>query len=217
MNGAHILQERPPRPWTLHPGAAVRSRITRIQNPQRPRRETVVGHCRAVRWHEQRAAAGWLEVHERGQGLAVPGHAGQSPGCPSRAQPDIPHQARKNAKPFELVCLHLVASGSRSRYGCRPAVPSARGVQPLESRVAKHFDVHGSRVNSTHYKHGRRVWEVPISTVAVSIWGHHHHSLDTVAVHYLDKPSAQVKKAGNTHEGQRRPAARVRVMSGVQQ
>ncbi len=188
-----IVQERPARPWPVYPSAAIRTRLHGLQDAQCTRGQVALGYSCPVRRDEQRAAIGGLEVYARGQGLAISGYVGSGASCTHRKEPDFPYSDWKNAKCRELVCLLLVATGSRPRHGRRAAIIAARRLLPLGARLTKQFDVHGSRVNSTTYKHGRRVNGMAISTAAVSMRGISAPSINTVAVHYLDKPSVWPK------------------------
>lgn len=183
------VQERPARPWPVYPSATVRTRLHGLQDAQCTRGQVAVGYSCSVRRDEQRTVIGGLEVYARGQGLAISGHTGSGTRCTHRKEPDFSYSDWKNAKCRELVRLLLVASGSRPRYGRRAAVFTARRLFPLGARLTKQFDVHGSRVNNIPYKHGRRVNGMAISTAAVSMRGISAPSINTVAVHYLDKPS----------------------------
>lgn len=189
MNGQGPVQKGEARPWPLYSDSALGARLPRLQDAQRPRSKAAVGHRSAVCRDEQRAAVGRLEVHARVQGLAISGHTGPGTSSTHRKEPDFPYSDWKNAKCRELVCLLLVATGSRPRHGRRAAVITARRLLPLGARLTKQFDVHGSRVNNTPYKHGYRANSTTISTAAVSMRGVSAPSIGTVAVHYLDKPS----------------------------
>lgn len=183
------VQNKSARPWSVYSNPHFGVGVTSVQNPGRSRRQAALGYCRPVCREQQRQDACRLEVHERVKGLEVTRHIGQVTCRANRQGFDLSHATRPHAEPVELVCVHLVAVRSLLRHGRRPASFAARRVQPLATRLEKQFDVHGYRVNSTPYKHGYRVWGVPISTATVSIWPLFTPALYTATVHYIYKPS----------------------------
>lgn len=133
MNEQKAKRKTQPRRGALFGAASCGAGVRGIQDANRPAGASADRHRHAARrWQcQQRAFTGVLAVHGERSRVDIKGHHYARPEHPGRSRAHIPNTAGPSAKSNKLVCRHMGAVDSPSRYGLWAPSIAARRVHKM--------------------------------------------------------------------------------------